>query len=130
MQQRLLVVAGSSGATVSTLNHLALSHSYISESIDSLCRDGTDAQYVQHLNKQKPYYFTTNTLKHPAFLFEWLYDQQDQLECPNTPRKTVKCKSVLWRKRQFSYSFFVQTTLSNNDNPKMTEVLTLNLARN
>ena len=38
-------------------------------------RDGADAQYMQ-----KPYNFTTNTLKaylikRLAFLFEWLYDQ-------------------------------------------------------
>ena len=31
----------------------------IRESVDSLCRDGADMQYMQ----QKPYNFTTNTLK-------------------------------------------------------------------
>ena len=30
--------------------------------LDSLCRDGTDVQYMQYL-KEKPYNFTTNTLK-------------------------------------------------------------------
>ena len=34
---------------------------FIRESVDSLCRDGPDAQYMQF--KQKPYNFTTNTLK-------------------------------------------------------------------
>ena len=37
----------------------------IRESVDSLCRDGADTQYMQ-----KPYNFATNSLfKHPAFLF-------------------------------------------------------------
>ena len=31
---------------------------FIRESVDSLCRDGADVQYMQ-----KPYNFTTNTLK-------------------------------------------------------------------
>ena len=31
----------------------------IRDSVDSLCRDGADVQYMQ----QKPYIFTTNTLK-------------------------------------------------------------------
>ena len=35
----------------------------IRESVDSLCRDGADAQYMQYFNKQKPYNSTTNTLK-------------------------------------------------------------------
>ena len=35
----------------------------IRESVDSLCRDGDDAQYMQYLIKQKPYNFTTNTQK-------------------------------------------------------------------
>ena len=34
----------------------------IRELIDSLCRDGTDMQYMQY-SKQKPYNFATNTLK-------------------------------------------------------------------
>ena len=33
----------------------------IRESVDSLCRNGADAQYMQYL-KQKPYNFTTNML--------------------------------------------------------------------
>ena len=35
----------------------------IRESVDSLCRDGADAQYMQYLSKTEPYNFTTNTLK-------------------------------------------------------------------
>ena len=38
----------------------------IRESVDSLCRDGTDAQLYAIL-KEKPYNFTTNTLK--AYLY-------------------------------------------------------------
>ena len=34
----------------------------IRELVDSLCRDGADAQYMIYF-KQKPYNFTTNTLK-------------------------------------------------------------------
>ena len=34
---------------------------YIRESVDSLCRDGADAQYMQYL-KHKQYNFTTNAL--------------------------------------------------------------------
>ena len=36
---------------------------FIRESVDSLCRDGADAQYMQYILKQKLYNFTTNTLK-------------------------------------------------------------------
>ena len=35
----------------------------IRESVDSLCRDGADAQYMQYLTEQMSYNFTTNTLK-------------------------------------------------------------------
>ena len=35
----------------------------ITELVDSLFRDGSDAQYMQYL-KQKPYNFTTNTQLH------------------------------------------------------------------
>ena len=55
---------------LSDLDHVELLHvrtctsksSCISESVDSLCRDGADAQYMQYF-KEKPYNFTTNTLK-------------------------------------------------------------------
>ena len=42
-----------------------LEYGYISESryIDSLCRDRADAQSMQYSSKQKPYNFSTNTLK-------------------------------------------------------------------
>ena len=53
----------------------------IRESVDSLCKDGTDA--ICAILKQKPYNFTTNTLKaYPGFLFECLCDQQDSYKWP------------------------------------------------
>ena len=47
-----------------TLDKLQLLQSNVNirESVDSLYRDGADAQYMQYF-KQKQYNFTTNTLK-------------------------------------------------------------------
>ena len=59
---------------------------YIRESVDSLCRDGADTQYMQYLSK--------SLFKRPGFLFECLSDQQDSYKWPKATRKTVKQKSV------------------------------------
>ena len=50
------------GGTKYTASFVKLTKLIIRESVNSLCRDGADAQYMQYL-KQKPYNFTTNTLK-------------------------------------------------------------------
>ena len=52
--------------------------SYIRESVDSLCRDGADAQYMQYLSKSRitsPKH-VNSLFKHPGFLFECPCDQQ------------------------------------------------------
>ena len=52
------IVSGINGSSVKQVQFKKI----IRESVDSLCRDGADVQYMQYF-KQKPYTFTTNTLK-------------------------------------------------------------------
>ena len=47
----------------SYLNYLKLWDLQVIESVDSLSRDGADAQYMQYLSKTGPYDYTTNMLK-------------------------------------------------------------------
>ena len=58
----------------------------IRESVDSLCRNGMDVQYMHKYAK--------SLFKHPAFLFVWFYDQQDSYSCPKASWKTAKFESV------------------------------------
>ena len=70
--------------------------SYIRESVDSLCRDDADVQYMQYLSKCPITYhkYAKNLFKHLVFLFASLYDQQDSYKCPTATWKTAKHKSV------------------------------------
>ena len=67
--------------------------SVIRESVDSLCRDGADAQYMQYLSKSR---ITSPQIhfKRLVFIIEYLCDQQDSYKCPKATRKTAKRKSV------------------------------------
>ena len=65
----------------------------IRESVDSLCRDGADAQYMQYLSKSRITSPQTRK-KHPGFLFECLYDQQDSYKWLKATQKTAKLRSV------------------------------------
>ena len=68
----------------------------IRESVDSLCRDGADAQYMQYLSKSRITSPQTrkSLFKRPGFLFECLCDQQDSYKWPKATWKTDKHKSV------------------------------------
>ena len=46
-----------------TVFKMASQDMFFWESVDSLCRDGADAQYMQYLSKSHTYNLTTNTLK-------------------------------------------------------------------
>ena len=79
--------------------------------------------------KEKPYNFTTNTLKSLfkclVFLFECLHDHQDTYQCPKATQKTAKRKSVRLRRCHFS-----QTIMFSNDFSKTVQVLTVILSLN
>ena len=105
----------------------------IRESVDSLCIGmAPTRKYV--ILKQKPYNFTTNTLK------AYLSAQASSLRVSKThkwpkalkPRKRQLNKKVCGSKSAIFVilSFFLQTTLSNKDNSKMVQAPTLILARN
>ena len=107
----------------------------IRESVDSLCRDGADAQYMQYF-KQKPYNFTTNTLKAylsaqafslSAFVISKTHISGQKPHGRQLNRKVCGSKSAIF---VILLSFFVQTTLSNNNNSKTVQALTFILARN
>ena len=69
----------------------------IRESVDSLCRDGANAQYMQYLSKSRitvHHKHAKSLFKHPGFLFECLCDQQDSYKWPKATQKTVKPQSV------------------------------------
>ena len=66
----------------------------IGESVDSLCRDGADAQYMQYLSVQLHHKHAKSLFKRPGLLFECLCDQQDSYKWPKATRKTAKLKSV------------------------------------
>ena len=87
---------------------------FIRESVDSLCRDGTDAQYMQHL-KQKSYNFTTNTLKAylstqasslSAFVISKTHISGQKPRGRQLNAKVCGSKSAIFH----LLSFFVQTT--------------------
>ena len=76
-------------------NRLRLKTRGIRESVDSLCRDGADAQYMQYLKAVQLHHKHAKSLfEHPGFLFECLCDQQDSYKWPKATRKTAKRKSV------------------------------------
>ena len=70
----------------------------IRESVDSLCRDGADAQYMELTLKQKLYNFTTNTQK--AYLSTQASSLSDFViskthKWPKATRKTAKRKKCM-----------------------------------
>ena len=91
---------------------------YIRESVDSLCRDGADAQYTQYLIKQKPYNFTTNTQKAylsiqasclSAFVISKTHISGQKLRGRQLNKKVCDSKSAIFVILLSSF-FFVQTT--------------------
>ena len=113
-------------------------HSYllsIRESVDSLCRDGADAQYMQY--KQKPYNFTTNTLKAylsaqtsslSAFVISKTHISGQKPHGRQLNTKVCASKSAIFRILLFF--FLCSDHFVNYDNSKTAQVLTLILARN
>ena len=75
--------------------------SLINESIDSLYRDGTDAQYIQYLGKAMK-------LNHERV---WFYSQQNSQAFPKASWKRVKLKSARYI---FFSSWFCSTMICNS----------------
>ena len=50
---------------------------FIRESVDSLCRDGAEAQYIQYLSKSRiiSHKYAKSSFKLPGFLFQCLFDE-------------------------------------------------------
>ena len=91
---------------------------FIRESVDSLCRDGA-RRAVYAILKQKPYNFTTNTLKAylsvqtsslSAFVISKTHISGQK---PRGGQLNTKCVVA-----KVPFFVFVQTILSNNDNSK------------
>ena len=106
-------------------------HLCIRESVDSLCRDGADAQYMQYL-LQKPYNVTTNTLNaylsiQPSSLRAFMISKTHTVSQKQRERQlnTRVCGS-----KSAIFLILCSDHLSNNDNSKTAQVLTLILARN
>ena len=103
---------------------------HIRKSVDSLCRNGTDAQYMQYLSKCR----ITNTLKaylstSSSSLSPFMIMQQDSYKCPTATQKTAKRKSMLLQKCLYSSSI-LRYDHSNNDDSKTIQVLTVILSQN
>ena len=103
---------------------------HIRKSVDSLCRNGTDAQYMQYLSKCR----ITNTLKaylstSSSSLSPFMIMQQDSYKCPTATQKTAKRKSMLLQKCLYSSSI-LRYDHSNNDDSKTVQVLTVILSQN
>ena len=103
----------------------------IKELIDSLCRDGMNAQYMQISNL---YNFTTNILKAytfiincPAFQIECSYDQT--LAITQKPHGRQLSTKVSGSERTIFYSFFVQPAFFNNDSSKVVQVFIIILVQ-
>ena len=105
----------------------------VRESVDSLCRDGADAQYMQYF-KQKPYNFTTNTLKAylsaqasslSAFVISKTHIVGQKPRGRQLNAKVCGSKSAIFRILSF---FLCSDHLSNDDNSKTAQVLTFILA--
>ena len=95
---------------------------YIRESVDSLCRDSADAQYMQYL-KQKPYNFTTNTQKAylsiqasslSAFVISKTHISGQKPRERQLNAKVCDSKSAIFRLHisSFFVATFVQTTIT------------------
>ena len=91
----------------------------IRESVDSLCRDGADAQYF----KQKPYNFTTNTLK--AYLraqsspLSAFMISKTHTSAQKSRGRQLNAKVCGSESSHFCLlSFFVQTTFETTITPK------------
>ena len=72
---------------------------YLSESVDSLCRDGADTHYPQYLLISKSR-ITLPQIRYKLIQVPWrplwvLYNQKDSYKRPKATRKTAKRKSVL-----------------------------------
>ena len=93
----------------------------IRESVDSLCRDGVDTQYTYAILKQKPYNFTTNSLKAylsaqasslSAFLISKAHISGQKPRGRQLNKKGCGSESAIFRILCF---FLVKTTMFNND---------------
>ena len=85
----------------------AFSQSSIRESVDSLCKDGMDMQYMQYLSKShitQPQ-FAKSSFKHPAFPFQGFCDQQYQYTFPKACGRQMNTKARCCEKGHFSYAF-------------------------
>ena len=115
----------------------------IRESVDSLCRDGADAQ-IYAILKQKPYNFTTNTLKAylsaqasslSAFVISKTHISGQKPHGRQLNRKVCGSKSAIFVILLLSFflSLFLRPSLqcqTGNDNSKTVQALTFILARN
>ena len=120
-------------ASVFTLLHTF--QLFVRESVDSLCRDGANAQYMQIL-KQKSCNFITNTLKAylstqassvSAFVISKAHTSGQKPRERQLSAKVCNSKSAICH----ILSFFLHYDFcSNNNNSKTAQVLTLILARN
>ena len=100
----------------------------IRESVDSLCRDGANAQYMQ----QKPYNFTTNTLKaylstQASSLSSFMISKTHKIG--QKPRGRQLNAKVCVSKSAI-FLILCSDHWLNDDNSKTARVLTLILARN
>ena len=91
---------------------------FIRKSVNSLCRYGTDSQYMQYLSK--------------SHITSHKYAQQDSYRFPKGTRKTAKRKSVWHWKYHFCYSFLLSFFLlcSTTVNYRQVQVLTMVFAWN
>ena len=112
---------------------LELNFKYIRESVDSLCRDGADAQYMQYLSKNR-INFTTNTQKAylsvqasslSAFLISKTHISGQKPRGRQLNTKVCGSKSTIFL---ILSSLRLFSCFSNNDNSKMVQALTLILA--
>ena len=102
-----------------TSNHIIISV------VDSLCTDGVDMKYMQHLSKihntvMLKAYLSTQ----PSFLCAF-YDQQDSYSGPIASWKTAKCKTMCHKSATFVILSFVITTDFMLNISKMVQVVTV-----
>ena len=104
------------GSMICDIHLLSMVH--IRESVDSLCRDGADTQYVYTILKQKPHNFTTNMLK------AYLHTQASSLSAfvinkthivTQKPRGRQLNAKVCGSKNAIFLILLLQTTMFNND---------------
>ena len=97
---------------------------YIRESVDSLCRDGVDAQYMQYLSKSpitSHHKYAKRLFNRPTFLFECFYYQLDSLLVYSLvgqkPRgRQLKARVCGSESAILSHCYhYVQQTISSNE---------------